>query len=455
MRKDHLRVRVCSTLLLLSLFLSAPASALGNWGLEVGRANASDVIRKEKDWIHFKQVREQITRATALKLEVERQRQLAGRESELSLTQLYEEVEDFWLNNLFGPLQRIALNPASSCAEAQYVLATMIGMQRQQQLLGLEESELLKRVYEATEKMVSLRCRNEALDECVATGRFMQILQLMAGGDRQTLLLAREGSLESWAVDAIKQCAIYELHFVSRTNTRDSGLAGPVEIETVRDGRVQIRFHIPPGRLGLTETVSSLGDLLNGKTEKNPFFISVKCKAPQPTGVPSVEFICSPGADSPPIEVRINALDFKHREFYIEYEKPKYAFTESEVSRERVVGEEDKFAFEFEGGEFSLQGLLKVEGETVEVPMPGVGTSFYLAHKKDQMASGRLKIEHTQRGVYPVIFHFTYAGIGDADESGVLSTDTTDFELIHKPDPKPFEKVPDPIRKPLKPSPDE
>src|SRR5215213_8350111 len=107
MRKDHLRVRVCSTLLLLSLFLSAPASALGNWGLEVGRANASDVIRKEKDWIHFKQVREQITRATALKLEVERQRQLAGRESELSLTQLYEEVEDFWLNNLFGPLQRI------------------------------------------------------------------------------------------------------------------------------------------------------------------------------------------------------------------------------------------------------------------------------------------------------------------------------------------------------------
>ena len=454
MRKDHLRVRVCSTLVLLFLLLSGPASALGSWGLEVGRANATDVIRKQKDWLAFKEARKKVDRATAQELMVDRQMQLFGTEGAgLDKQQLYEKVEDFWFNNLLAPLQRIMLNPASSCAEAKYMFSLMIQQRQQQQVMGLTESELFTRLYFAAEGMANLRCRNEALDECVATGRFMQILQLVAGTQRQMQLLGGVGDEESWAEGALKQCAIYELHFVSRTNTRDSGLAGPVEIETVRDGRVQIRFHIPPGKLGITETVSSLGDLLYGENEKSPFFVSVKCKAPQPTGVPPVKFICSPHADSSVIKVRINALDFKHREFYVEYEKPPYVYTESEVSRERIAGEEDKFSFTFEGGEFNLQGLIKVETETVEVPMPGVGIGFYLAHKKDQVAPNRLSINSSKRGIYPVIFHFSYSGIGDADESGVLSTDSTDFELIHKPKPEPFEKVPEPIRKPLKPPP--
>jgi hypothetical protein len=454
MRKDHLRVRVCLTLVLLSLFLSAPASVLGSWGLEVGRANAGDVIRLQKDWLNFKRGYERLRLATDAvgMIARERQRQLLGVEVEgLSLTELYEMLEDYWFNNLLGPLQSIALNPAASCAEAQFALATMIGIRRQQQLLGLEESAILGRVYQATEEMTSLRCRNEALDECVATGRFMQILELMVGGDRQTELLGREGSLEGWAEDALKQCAIYELHFVSRTSFRDSGPGSPVEVETVRDGKVQIQFEIPPG--GLKGARASLGEVLKGKTSggNNPFFVSVKCTSPTPLA----EFICSPGADSLPITVRINALDLKHREFYIEYEKDKrlpFTFTETEVSRERTVGE-DKFSFEFEGGVFNLQGLLKVESETISIPMDGVGISFYEAHKKDQMASDRLKIENTKRGVYPTVFHFTYAGMQDADEAGILSTDSTDFELIHKPKPKPFEKLPEPIRKPAKPRP--
>jgi hypothetical protein len=450
-KKDHLRVRVCSTLVLLSLLLSAPASALGNWGLEVGRANATDVANLAKDWNTYRRNRVLLDWEGRTVLGIERQRQLLGGEfvENLSPAELFLKTEDAFLIKIMGPLQRIAINPASSCPEAQFALVEMIGLQRQQQLLGLEESEIITRVYEATEEMVSLRCRDEALDECLATGRFMQILQLMAGGDRQAKLLGRQGSLESWAVGALEQCAIYELHFVSRTNTRDSGMAGPVEIETVRDGRVQIQFHIPPG--ALTKTVPSLGDLLHGKNEKNPFFVSVKCKAPQPTGVPPIKFICSPGADSSPIEVRINALDLKHREFYLDTATSVYSL--GGFLKERVVGE-DKFSFEFEGGEFNLQGLIKVESETVEVPMPGVGTSFYLAHKEDQLASGRLKVGNTKRGAYPVIFNFTYAGIGDTDESGVLSTDSTEFELIHKPRLDPFQKPPEPIRKPLKPAPD-
>ena len=451
MRKDHLRARVCLTLVLLFLFLSGPASVLGNWGLEVGRANAADVADLAQDWMTYRRERARLDEMSEMVLGIERQRQLLGAAAKgLTNEQLYLEAQEYFLDHLTAPLQRIALSPAASCAEARFALAEMIGVRRQQQMMDLEESAEIGSVYVSIEAMTKARCRDEALDECVATGRFKQIIDLMIGTQRQMQMLGEEGDEESWAEDALKQCAIYELHFVSRTNTRDSGLAGPVEIETVRDGRVQIRFEIPPG--GLKTSRASLGQVLKGETKggNDPFFVSVKCKAPQPTGVPPVEFICSPGADSTPIKIGINELDLKHREFYIAFEKDKYTLREAPFPRERVVGE-DKFSFTFEGGEFNLQGLIKVENETVPVPMPGVGIAFYMAHKKDQMSSSTLKIENTKRGVYPTVFHFTYAGIGDADESGVLSTDSTDFELIHKPEPKPFEKVPEPIRKPLKP----
>ncbi len=446
MKKDHLRVRLCLTVVLLSLFLSGPASIFGSWGLEVGRANGSDAIRKQKDWLQFKQTREAFNRAITFKLEVERQRQLLGMEGEdLDKKQLYEEVEDFWFNFLLVPLWRITLNPAASCAEAQYALSLMMGMRRQQQLIGIEESEVFSRVYDGFEEATSIRCRNEALDECLATGRFMQILQLFVGGDRQSELLGRAGSLEKWAEGALTQCAIYELHFVSKTKA-DNTSAGFREI--VRDGRVPIRYPSPPG--GLKEAIKTrtgLAEVLNGRTTggNNPFFVSVKCTTSQP-----FELVCSPGTNSAPIEVRINELDLRHREFYIESEKLKYVFTESEVSRERFVGE-DKFSFLFSGGKFSIQALLKSPFVTTSRTME-FGDVFYMAHQKDQVGdfgSVAVKAENPKVGVYPVILKFTYAD--QQVVSGATMSDSTEFELIHKPEPKPFEKPPDPIRKPLKP----
>ena len=62
MRKDHLRVRVCSTLVLIFLFLCAPAGALGSWGLEVGRADAGDVAGLVSDWLSFKRERSRLDR---------------------------------------------------------------------------------------------------------------------------------------------------------------------------------------------------------------------------------------------------------------------------------------------------------------------------------------------------------------------------------------------------------
>lgn len=422
MKEHHWRIYVCSILVTLLLF-QCPTEINGSWGMEVGRAGPGDAADLAADLNAFRRARNRINDALLKIAPIDRQRQLLGLSADdrSDLIQLAESVQMYWLMEVLGPLQRVALNPAASCAEAQFAMTMVMGMERQRQLIGLPDNETIARVLEATGGMVSLRCREEALDECVATGRFAQIPALVMGAERQAQLLGRTADLESWADDALKQCAIYELHFVSKTQ----GGRAPMGIETVRDGRVAIKFEAPPGGL-INALRRPLSELLKGQTAggNNPFFVSVKCSPPAPI----VEVVCSPGADSTPIKVGINDLDLKHREFYVE----------SELSKERIVGE-DKFSFDFEGGMFSLQGLIKAPYNTVSMPFPDWGNTFYMAHQKDMVGgprSSKLRVARKERGVYPLMFRFIYADqnvFGDA-----TVTDSTEFEFIHKPKPKPF-----------------
>lgn len=415
----YLRMKLC--LVLIALLLSqSPVTALASWGLEVGRADAGDVGSLAADWNAFKRARNRINDAMLKRLPIERQRQLLGltEDDRSNLGEIAERAQAYWLKEVVGPLQRMAVNPAASCAEAQFSMATVLGLERQRQLIGLEDNPALAQLLETMEGMVSQRCREEAFDECMATGRFMQIPALMMGAERQAQLRGQTSDLESWALDALKQCAVYELHFVSTTK----GGRAPMGIETVRDGRVPIKFEAPPG--GLMQALrGQMSDVLKGQTAGggNPFFVSVKCSPPTPV----MEVVCSPGADSTPIMVGINELDLKHREFYVE----------SELSKERQVGE-DKFSFDFSGGMYSLQGLIKAPFSTVSMPFPDWGNSFYMAHQKDSVGgprSGKLKIVRVGPGVYPVLFRFIYEDQGVF--GGATVTDSTVFELIHKPKP--------------------
>ena len=449
MGPGRLRVRVFSAVAAVFLLLQLPAGLFASWGLEVGRADGGDVGRLASDWGAFKRGRDRFDRVHALAQlsAIERQRQMLGVAADnWGPQQVFEELENQWLMEIMAPLQSIALNPAATCEEAKFAFSKLMGMQRQRQLLGLDESETINRIHTATEGMTALRCKDEALDECVATGRFRQIIDLMMGLERQSQLLGRNDDLESWADDALKQCAIYELHFVSKTK----GGHGPMGVETTRDGKVKVKYQSPPG--GLKAAISGpLGEILKGETTggNNPFFVSVKCTSPTPIA----ELVCSQGADSTPIKVRINELDLRHPEYYIDMVKGKDWMTASEFSKQRMVGE-DKFSFEFEGGMFSLQGVIKAPYNTASIPFPDWGNTFYMAHKKDMIGgerSGKLLIKNNTRGVTPAIFQFNYADQNTFRDA--LTTDTTDFELVHKPEPKPFSKPPDPIRKPLRPRP--
>lgn len=133
MEKIHFRVHISSILVLILLLSQFPGDVLGNWGYEVGRANGGDVLRLANDWNAFKRERDRIESVFNLKdtVMLERQRQIMGVAAEnWGPQQLFEELQDYWLSKVMAPLQSVALNPAASCAEARFSLATL-GRMRQ------------------------------------------------------------------------------------------------------------------------------------------------------------------------------------------------------------------------------------------------------------------------------------------------------------------------------------
>jgi len=114
---------------------------------------------------------------------------------------------------------------------------------------------------------------------------------------------------------------------------------------------------------------------------------------------------------------------------------------------------ENKLSLEFSGGGMMTQAVIKFHGGGgITIPIEAGSTAFAIAHKKDRVGSAMIyKFERYKRGVYPEIFDFTYA---DQDIEGRTSaSDSTEFKLIHKPEPKPFQRAPETTRKPLKPRP--
>ena len=448
MRKSVLKKNACVILIVLSSILTVTVNTLaGGWGIERGRANAGDVARLLVDQLVLSRSQKRIAEAAIRPLAAERQRQLLGmsQESDADLYERLDKINEWWLKDVMGPADAIAGNPAASCAEANIAVTKLLGMMRERQLLGMSPEEGdsspgavnaraadqgLSQRLEASITILTQRCREEALDECIVTGRFQQIIDLEFGISSQNDNLGGGSEIDkAWVAQALKQCAIYELHFVSTTKALQI-----FNLVTVRDAKVPITFEKAPD-LVIGE---KLEDFLRGETSggTNPFFVSVKCSQP------GLSIVCMAGETASPFRASISAMDLKHREFYVDA---------NGISKERLVGA-DKFSFELADGIYGVNAVVKVPGMSdVPIPMQAIGISFYVAHKKDRVeARPAVKIERKERGVYPVIFEFTYA---DQDsESNVSASDSTDFKLIHKPKPTPIERRTEPTRKPLKPS---
>src|SRR5258706_3027868 len=162
-KKHRQKPRILQFVGILALFysLAAPGNLLAvGWGVERGRADEGDVATLLVDQVAMKMARNRIDRAISDPLKLARQRQLLGLPTDdiKDAGQLLDGVYYWWMTEVMAPAQRIALNPAASCAEAQLAMSTLLGMMRQRQLFGMEDSEQrsaeISRIYDATNEMM-------------------------------------------------------------------------------------------------------------------------------------------------------------------------------------------------------------------------------------------------------------------------------------------------------------
>jgi len=404
-----------------------PPAQLG-WGFEVGRANESDVEALLADQLALRQIFGRMSKLGNDILGPARLRNLLGDDS----ASIDEDIEKFtsqrdkwWKTEVEDRLIRIASNPAASCDEGREVQRIALFVVRQKMMLGMaeEDADISADVINAA----NTRCHEEALDECNATGRFEHIPQMMLTEQRLSTMLGNSID-DKWVIPVLQECARYEIHYVSTTNINDA-----FKLSSVIDGRIMIKPKLE-GRTGV-EVVANLsfeGEVMSGA---NPFLQKITCSAP------GVSITCSPGGESKKSAwAKIDKMTLKSKEFYVD----------NGQSKQRPVGE-DLLELIFSPAMLSSVAVVKPPyGPPQTVPFVEVGaTGFYIAHSKSQTEPLKFKFTETKRSGYPILFEFTRAG---SDSVGVAASDSTVFQLIHKPDKKPFpSKSATPKREPLKP----
>jgi len=445
-----MRMRIA--VLIVLLITTGIPEAHGGWGVESGRADDGDVAKLLRDKVALKTAQTRINRALNTAIKKERMLILMGMSSEeganVGISELLRKASEYWRKEVLGIAKEIAANPAASCAEAKSAVSLVLGMMRQRALLGLtpdegdrspeaeqaraEDRQLSNDLVEVL-RLGRQRCREEELDECNATGRFEGIMIWAVGEARERALTGGEDAATDafeWAKGALGECANYELHWVS-TGKIDV----PMQIHSVLDGKIKMKFK--PGEGG---SLSVFQDArIEGETtgSMNPWVVSLKC------AIPGAEITCGPGAEpTHPFTAKIRKMTMKHREFYLDA---------TDVSRDRVVGE-NMLEFEFSGAVMNAPAVIVVPGSGT-VPMPAFDagwTSFRIAHRKYRGSGEYFKFQTERRGVYPIIFELTEAAADT--EMAITGSDSTQFELIHRPQKKPFPpRQQRPPRKPLTP----
>jgi hypothetical protein len=155
-----------------------------------------------------------IQSAVAALLMVERQKQLLGVESDtLDLTEFYKQYQE----EVVKP--RIAA-AGESCANGRLALITVIGVERQRQLLGVSsddgsfDSELMFKVAEV--------CMKEEYELCRDDHIVHRMIPVYLGIERQGQLLGIEGAGDKFK-DYMRKCLTFELRFESETNSENPG----------------------------------------------------------------------------------------------------------------------------------------------------------------------------------------------------------------------------------------
>lgn len=170
----------------------------------------------------------------AEKIMAERQRILMGQEGE----------NDLDLGGLFEQYDKEVVQPrlaaaGESCAAGRLALITVLGIERQRQLLGVNEgvssfdNDLMTKVAEVCVKEEYELCRDEHIVH--------RIIPVMIGIERQGQLLGVEGASEAYK-DYVRKCLTFELRFKSEANVENPGKGKGGWVSSV-ESKVKLQFN--------------------------------------------------------------------------------------------------------------------------------------------------------------------------------------------------------------------
>lgn len=406
------------------LIFQSSAMSMG-WGFEVGRANETDVESLLADQLTLRESFRILHSMEANIFGKARQRALLGEIDAGETVQNLEKTTDKWWNDkIDGPIRRIVKNPAASCQEAREVADLLIARKRQKELLGLEsEFDMTSEIFQDFRN----RCHEEALDECNSTGRWEQFTNTYLIEQRQAALMGYTVD-DKWVLPMLQECAIYELHYVSTTEVLDG-----IKLKSVIDGRIKLKPKIDKESVqGSLQNIEFEGEV---GSAVNPFLQKLDCS------IEAATIVCSPGGSPKKTAwASIKTLFLESKEFYVE----------KGVSKQRKVGK-DHLAVEFSPA--MIAGVARINmKDAPEMPIPFIevgATGFSIAHQKFELSPLIFRFNVTKRAGYPVLFEFTVANTDKKDD--IRASDSTVFQIIHKPEKKPFPPRESKPRKPLTP----
>jgi hypothetical protein len=227
-------------------------------------------------------------------ISMDRQRQLLGVDEHLDPKALAEEIRAWWVKHVLQPALDVAANPAASCEITMDILSRILTLQRQGQLLGLDDEtfgdfgnseSVLSRALNAAKE----RCLAQAFDECLATGNGEALKDLVGKFGRQLEILGLPEQAEQFAGRGgylFRRCCVYKLIYHIETRTPDINLS-------VVDGSFTLLFEPAEGEpiRGLT-----LGQwLAHQEKERAPDvqLTSIDCRQPWNS---DPLLTCGPGA---------------------------------------------------------------------------------------------------------------------------------------------------------------
>lgn len=412
-------------------------------------------------------------------LSIERQREILGLEGSVDLQTLHERMKKFWKENIVDRSLRIATNPATPCPIAQLVLTSLFEAERQTQLLGLtgsDDSSPEMNLREPTSELsqaltaVKRRCLEQAFDACMESGNGAHILVMLAQAIRQFQLLSIEDpDFEGQGVYLFRRCTVYQLRFRSQARALATKAYA---FGATYDGSTVLLADVDPagGFAGLAGEHEWKGprpgdpdDVIASVTEcSSPARkTTMTCEAPQP---------------KLPAQARIKGNDLSMKRYYDELEvsRPDCAndlayleFVRSgkgagQITSTRKSDGNDALKLTYGPGLVLTFAKVSSREMTLTLPLPPSNTVFLTAHAGGKYTEQEVTLQGWTRGGQPVLFEKSVAG--DATVDKTQCTDTTKFELVHRPDLFPAEEIvprweltspqepPQPPRKPLKPA---